>query len=480
MSRVYNIAKNTSYLTVALIMQKVVSFTYFMLLARNLSPESLGKYYSAIAFTTIFSVFIDFGLMNVVTREVAKEEKKSQKYLGAVLAVKIPLALMSLLGVFALAHVLNYSPFDRSLVYISSIAMIFDSFTFTFYAVLRGYHNLARESIGSVMYQLLVLIIGLYFVYSGYNLLIVLTATAIGSFGNFIYSLVSLKIITKLKIRPLFHKDVIVWLVSVAVPFGAYAVFQRLYMYFDTILLKSIAGDQHVGYYQVAFKIIFALQFLPMAFVAALYPAMSKYWKTNTKQLAVSFERAINYLVIVSLPISVGIIALSEQIVSLLRPEYLEAVPVMRIMMASLIFIFVNFPVGSLLNACDRQKRNTFNMFAVLVFSVILNLVLIPRYQALGAGITVLATNFLMFFLGMIVVPTILRYNALCQLKIFAKAAIAAICMGVPVYFFQEKINIILNIGLGGLIYFVLLLSFKGFNKEDIMSIYESFKGRKI
>ena len=60
-AKIANIAKNTSYFTVALIMQKVITFGYFILLARYLFPDSLGKYYLAISFTTIFAIFIDFG-----------------------------------------------------------------------------------------------------------------------------------------------------------------------------------------------------------------------------------------------------------------------------------------------------------------------------------------------------------------------------------------------------------------------------------
>ena len=97
MSKIANIAKNTSYFTFALILQKVISFTYFTVLARNLGPEDLGRYYFAISFTTIFAIFIDLGLSNVLTREVAKDEKRTVDLLGNILALKIPLSIFSFL-----------------------------------------------------------------------------------------------------------------------------------------------------------------------------------------------------------------------------------------------------------------------------------------------------------------------------------------------------------------------------------------------
>ena len=87
--KIKNIAKNTSYLTIALIIQKVLSFSYFILLARGLGPENLGKYYFAISFTTIFAIFIDLGLVNYLTRETAKIKDKVPKLLANILGLKI-------------------------------------------------------------------------------------------------------------------------------------------------------------------------------------------------------------------------------------------------------------------------------------------------------------------------------------------------------------------------------------------------------
>jgi len=98
--KVHNIAKNTSYLTAAMVLQKIISFTYFTLLARNLGPANLGKYYFAISFVTIMGVFIDLGLVNVLTREVAKRKREASKLLGSVLSLKIPLALLTLGAAF--------------------------------------------------------------------------------------------------------------------------------------------------------------------------------------------------------------------------------------------------------------------------------------------------------------------------------------------------------------------------------------------
>ncbi|MDD5031805.1 MAG: flippase [Patescibacteria group bacterium] len=479
MTKIANIAKNTSYLTLALIMQKVISFTYFTLLARNLGPEDLGKYYFAISFTTIFAIFIDLGLTNVLTREVAKSEERAGKLLGSVLVIKLPLAALALLVVGIMINLMNYPEITRNLVYLSSACMVLDSFSTTFFAVIRGFHNLKFESISAIVFQLIVMAFGLFALYAGEGLYWIMAALVMASSFNFIYSFLVLWRKWGIKIKPIYDRALVKFIINIAIPFGLYAVFQRFYTYFDSVLLSLMAGDKYVGLYQVAFKIIFALQFLPLAFTASLYPAMSSYWVNNRKQLAISFERAMNYLIIISLPITAGTIAIADKIILIFKSGFAEAILPLQIIIASLIFIFLNFPIGSLLNACDRQKINTINMGIVTALSVILNLVLISKFQAIGASLTVLATNALMFVLGIYWVGKIIDYRKRKIILVFLKSFLAAAVMSGLVLYFKPLVNIFVLVPMAGAVYFILLFLLGGFRKEDIISIYNSFTSRK-
>ena len=140
--KITNIAKNTSYFTLALILQKVISFTYFILIARAVGPADLGKYYFAIALTSIFGIFIDIGQSSVLTREVAKRPGDAGKLFSSVFLMKLPLALISMLAVFSIINFSAYPEITRQLVYLSMFCMVLDSFTLTFFAVSRGFHNL--------------------------------------------------------------------------------------------------------------------------------------------------------------------------------------------------------------------------------------------------------------------------------------------------------------------------------------------------
>ena len=109
MNKISNIARNTSYLTLALILQKIISFTYFIILTRVIGLEMMGQYYAALSFTTIFAIFIDLGFANTLIREVAKHQEKAADWLDNVISLKIPLAVLTLIVSTGTAYVLHYN-----------------------------------------------------------------------------------------------------------------------------------------------------------------------------------------------------------------------------------------------------------------------------------------------------------------------------------------------------------------------------------
>ncbi|MFH1412836.1 MAG: oligosaccharide flippase family protein [bacterium] len=474
--KVANIAKNTSYFTLALIIQKIISFSYFTIYARELGPEDLGKFYFAISFVSIFSIFVDLGLANVLTREVAKTKDRAAKLLNNALALKIPLAIFSWLAVIIIANVWGYSDIVRNLVYIASIVMVLDSFTTLFYASTRGFHNLKFESFAAVGYQLSVLIFSLIVLHYNWGMEWLMFALVIASTMNFIYSALVNIFKYKIRIWPQWDKQMIKTIIAITIPFGLYAIFQKVYTFTDTILLFKLVDDRAVGIYQIPFKIVMAFQFIPGAFVAALYPAMSKYWKENKEQLSITFERAMNYSIIVAMPIMVGIICLADELILIFKQGYAEAVLPLQIVMLSLFLMFLSYPIGSLLNACDRQKKNTINMAITALFSVTLNLILIPRLEVIGASITLTLSSLLLLFLGWRLVPQIINYRFWNIAKVFGKSLIASLFMGIFVYSFRTEFNLIISVIFGAVIYGVMLFLLGGFKKEDIISILQSFK----
>jgi len=405
---------------------------------------------------------------------VARHDEEPKQFFRSILGIKLPLAALTWILAIILAQ--GNAELVKNLIYLASISMVLDSFSTAFYSYFRGHHNLKYESIGSVGVQVVVLVSALIMMSLDKSVIWLMVGLPLASVVNFTYTLILVKVKFKLSLKPSWNKTVAKTIFVVAWPFGLYAILQRLYTYFDSVLLFKLAGDWAVGIYQVPFKIVNALQFLPMAFVASLYPALSMYWRENRQQLMITFERALNYSTIISLPIMAGVIALSDKVVLLFNKGFAESVLPLQLIMISLFFIFIHFPLGSLLNACDRQRTNTRNIAIVLVVSVLLNLLLIPLWGPTGAAVTVLASNILLLVLSLIVSRQIIAWRWRKVLPTLGKALSAALIMAGVILFFKARLSFFVLVPLGALIYALALYGLGGIKREDLASIKNSFK----
>jgi len=470
-----NIAKNTSYLTVAMIIQRIFSLIYFTILARELGPENLGKYYLAISFTLIFSIVSDLGLNSVLTREASKNKTEAKNIFANIMGLKVPLSLLAIIITLIGSHFSGYDPLVKNLIVVSLIAVILDSFSNSFFSVARAFHNLKYESISAAAYHAIVIIFGLTFLFSGLSLVYLMLALTIASLFQFIFSffIVSYKIGVPFGIA--YNRKMIKEIILITIPFSLTTVIQRIYAQFDTLLLGYMTSALYVGYYQIPFRIISALQFFPSAFSASLYPAMSHFWTKNRPRLQSSFEKSIIYLSLISLPITAGVFFLADKIILLFKSGYSEAVLPMQIIILALFFIFVNFPIGALISACDRQKDNTLIIGIITVVGVVLDIILIPHFKVVGASFTVLITNSLSTILGIWRVKKIISFDGKKIISAVSRTFCAALLMGVIVFYLKSYLSIFLIVPIGAIIYFISLFIFRSINKDDILYFKDSF-----
>jgi len=476
-----NIAKNTTWLTSSYIIQKILAFIYFTLIARFLGAQNIGIYTFSLSLTTIFSIFIDFGLANVLIREAAKFKEKANDYLNNIISVKILFSLISYLAVVIVINLLNKPALTQNMVYLAGFVMILDSFTLSFFAIFRAYQNLKFEAVSIVFNQIVILIIGLVGIYLHFPLYILIIALLAGSVFNFLYSLIFLKIKLKFKFKFSWSKITLKTLFKIALPFALAGIFTRVYSYIDQILISVLIGDKYLGWYSVPYKITYAFQFLPAAFAAAIYPAMSDCYLNNKERLKMIFDRSMYILIVLCIPLAIGIASLADKIIIFLyTQEYQPSILALQIMIISVIPLFLSFPVGSILNACDKQTTNTINLGITMVISVVMNIILIPKYQHIGAAITALISLTMLFILNLAWVPKIVKYDYKFLLIKSAKTIFASVIMGLVILYFKNSVNFLILIIIGALLYLVLMYLIKGYTKDDITYLWQAiFKKTK-
>lgn len=475
------ILRNTSYLTGAFIVQKILSFLYFVFIAKALGPYDLGLYDPAKALIPILLILIDFSLSPVLTREVARKPEKSFVYLSNVLAVKAIFAVILLVLFGIITNFSSFAAIERSIIYLIALVVAFDSFTATFFAVFRGLQNMKYEAFGMIVTQLATIIIGLLSLHYGEGIRGLFLATLAGSIINFFYAFTVFK--KRLGIMPSFRweKDVIVTFLKTAVPFALAAILAKIFTYTDRFILLIQSGREFVGYYATANKLTFALEFLPSAFAAAFYPAMSAAYVSNKKLLAEIFERSLFYLIIISAPIAIGSIFLAHNIfVTLWAGDYIQSIVPFQIMISSVIVIFLNFPIGSFLNATNNQKINTINMFLTVLVNIALNLILVQRFQHVGSAISTALSELLLFSLGVRRVSRLISINVRHLIKTFLGAAAISLVLSLAIDYFAGEKSLYMLLPIYGLLYIAGLFALRIFTRQDVKVILRAVISKKI
>lgn len=456
-------------MTLASVGQKMIAFVYFTLIARELGAGDTGKYVLALSFTTIFVVFVDLGFTNVLIRESAKARDKMQTFFSTTLATKVILGALSYIALIVTVHVLDYSPEIRQLVYLSGVTMLFDSFHLTIYGTLRAIGDLRYEAASIIASQLITLILGSVFLFGGFPLIYLILAFTIPSALNACFAAYIAKAKYHTRFSFVWNKQAFQYLSRIAIPFALAAIFARVYSYIDSILLSKLADEIAVGWYAIAYKITFAFQFIPLALVAAVYPRFSEYFSSDKKKLAYIFEQSLKYLWIVAFPIAVGIGLLSHDIIlSVYTDEYLNSVLPLQILIASLLFSYVSFPIGAFLNACDKQVTQTVIVGLVMLVNIGLNVWLIPTHGVVGAAIAAFAGNALLAVAGYTIVPKITRISHRFIAKTFFQVGIAAGVMGIGVWFINQSQHFVIAIMFGAVLYPIMLFATRAITSSQL------------
>ncbi|MDD2656019.1 MAG: flippase [Patescibacteria group bacterium] len=460
------------FMTVASVLQKVISFVYFAIVAREVGAVDTGKYFFALAFTTIFVVFVDLGLSNVLVREGSKMKEKIQDYFSSILFVKFFLSILSYIAVVVVINLMGYEIETKHLVYVSSVTMLFDSLHLTLYSTLRAFGNLKYEAIGISMSQALTFILGTYFLFAGFPLIYLMYAFLIPSILNVLFASVIVLFKYHLKFKLKYDKQILKYIIPIVIPFALAAIFGRVYSFIDSILLSKIAGDEVLGWYSIPSKIAYALNFVPMALVAALYPKFSEYFAHDKQKLNFVFHQSIKYLLLVSLPFIVIVLLLSEDIIlAFFSGEYLNSVLPLKILMFGVIFAYLNFIFGAILNACDRQKTQTSLIGVMMILNIGLNLLFIPRFGAVGASFAALIGNLVLSLFSLYFIAKFNKFDFGFLNRMFVQLLITILVMFVVTFYIDKYFGFIVAFFVGSFAYLIMLFVTRTITKKQILEM---------
>lgn len=396
-------ARNSIALTTALLIKRVTGFALYVLIARHLGVLIFGQFSLAYTFYIIFQLPAQFGLPNLIVREVAKDRASFDKYLINSHFIVVITSLVSF-GIWALlVHLLGYSPQVIKASYLLGLALIPFAMCTVCEAIFKAFERMQFVTYAFALANLAK--IGLVWLLMsrgfGINWVIALIIVI-----QWIMLLMEWYFIYRYFSKPAWVIDLRFCrkLAKVAVTFLGIGVFAVLLLRLNIIVLSKLRGEIEVGLYNAAFQLIFIFTLLSMSLKQSVYPVLSRTYSASVARFKRYTEGSIEFLLSFSIPMAVGMFFLADSIMLVYKEEFVTAAPLLRILVWFLIPACFNRILGGVLLASDRQRANL--IIQVVTAACLLPLSFFCTYYLglVGAGMAFLASNVICFILEYYVV----------------------------------------------------------------------------
>ncbi|NWF88556.1 MAG: flippase [Ignavibacteriaceae bacterium] len=389
------IAANLFSLTSAEIAKRLLGFFTLVYLGRTLNSTGFGIIGFAAAIISYFILIVNFGFNNYATVEIAKDTSKIQTYVNNILSIRI---FLSIILTAVLIVYLLYSEKTLETKYVILITGI------TVYAhaialnwVFQAVEKMQIIAIRQVMGGLLSLIGVLLFVKTPNDVIVASIIISLSLLlGNTWFIPIYQKMYGKIK----FEFDLRFWkeLIQKSFPLAYAAVMIGVYYNLDLVMLGYMQSESDVGIFNAAFK-VFLLGTLPFQLIfTSFFPSLSRVGLINSREFRTLLTNFGKTVIGTGLLSGTIILLFSDRIIFIIFGEnYHNSVLPLSILAVNIVVIGFNVFLGNPLIAWGKNKEYSIAITAGAVTNIVLNFILIPKYNYVGAALATLASELAVF-----------------------------------------------------------------------------------
>lgn len=207
-----------------------------------------------------------------------------------------------------------------------------------------------------------------------------------------------------------------------------------IYSKVDTTMLGVISGDEAVGHYTYAHKIVNIAVALCTSICTTFLPRLSYYYENDRDAFKKLLNKGVQILSFVVFPMMIGVLILAPTVVVLLFGEaFMPTANTLRIFTGLMIVL----PFGNLLCyqvlIVAKKEKIMIPVYAVAaVTNVLLNLLLIRRFAQDGAAVASVIAEAVLNGIEVTIVLKMLKIKL--DLRAIGTAIFTALIMGVVVF----------------------------------------------
>lgn len=376
------------------------------LTVQNRAPVGdYGLYFALFNFTYLFQILNDFGIQNFNNRHVSQHPHLLGKYFPNFLALKLLLSVFYVFFTVLAAWWLGYHDRALALLLILSANQVLVQLTFFLRSNLSGLGLYRLDSVLSALDKFLMLLTcGLLLWWAplaghfSVEAFALAQTVALATTTLIVFAVLKSK--TDFRVRPSWANNwragrpALAFLFKKSFPYALVILLMTAYTRLDAVLLERLEGPAHADVYAGAYRLLDACNMFGYLFASLLLPMFARMLK---RREAVRPLVSLSFKLIWagSVTLVAAVFFARQELVELMMPERASAYrwDTLGILIWAFVPVCITYIFSTLLTADERlMQMNRFFVFGLLL-DVALNLLLIPRWQALGAAAATLGTQ---------------------------------------------------------------------------------------
>ena len=366
----------------------------------TVGAETYGIYFALLSLTYLFAIINDMGIQNFNNRTIAQQPELLKQYFPAVLMMKFLLGVGYFLVVFITAWLWGYERLHWHLLFMLALNMLIYQYTAYLRSNISGLGMYRTDSVISSLDKLFM--IGICSVLLWGNVIegefqiewFVYAQTFSFALTALIAFLFLKKHLIQLQFN--FKPAFLFFLIKKTMPYALVIFLMTIYTRIDAIMVERLLpdGQKESGIYGAAYRLLDAANMIGFMFAGLLLPMFAKLLKEEKEAIIPLVRMSALMIFSGAITASVCIYFFRNEIGFLL---YTEATPYWGEVIGTIMLSFVagsgGYIMGTLLTANGNLRKMNWILFSCVLLNIFFNLLLIPKYKALGAAWTTVGTQ---------------------------------------------------------------------------------------
>ncbi|MED5831315.1 flippase [Streptococcus anginosus] len=459
-----NYAYNFSYQLLVIILP-ILTTPY---VTRIFSSEDLGTYGYFNSIVTYFILLATLGVANYGTKEVSANRKNIQPTFWGIYSLQVVAAFISIVLYLLLCW--SVPSMQNPVAYILGLSLLSKGFDISW--LFQGLEDFRKITIRNITVKLLGILSIFLFVKTPNDLyLYVFLLTGFELLGQLSMWLPAKEFIGKPHFDVVHAKEHLKPVILLFLPQIAIS----LYVTLDRTMLGALSSTKDVGIYDQALKIINILLTIVTSLGSVMLPRVSSLLSSGDyKAVNKMYEMSFLIYNLIIFPIIAGMLIVNKDFVNFfLGKDFQEARVAIEIMIARMFFIGWKNIMGIQILIPHNKNREFMLSTTIPAFvSVGLNLLLIPSLGFIGASITSVLTEALVWVIQYYYTRSYLKEVPILSsmLKIILSSSLMYIILLLlqPLLKFSSVVNVGIYGILGAVFYISFILVFRVVNIKEL------------